>query len=426
MFKRAIIYLRKNKLKTLMLFSLMLVCNISISFLMLSYDSAKQYFENGLKTENAQYTIYNEANQLTQEDKKLICSSKFVENCFNSYHESVKTEKELKPIEAKFEENNGMYQIETLRLLAEESFEVDLKNSVQKETYTKFDSYFTKEQIDSAQNVVIMSSELLESNNLNKGDIIKFNFSADSEVEPIEFEIVQTFTPTSGEDNENTDDASIEGNLSYIHSNVYVPTTTFKKIFEEQNEENASEFITTNYIIDSVFSEKAFIKDAQSILSSNGIDDQILYYSTFEDNKLYGIKDSIPIIFIFIVVISICISIVLIIIFSMIISNRKYEIGVLLSLGERKKNIILQFIIENCILMTSSITLSITFSILMFEPIKTYAGIFLYQINEVDLIINLKTIIIIFALNIILVVFAILVSTIKILKSNAKNILMGV
>lgn len=426
MFKRAIIYLKKNKLKTLMLFSLMLVCNISISFLMLSYDSAKQYFENGLKTENAQYTIYNDEIQFTEEDNDLMCSSKYVVNCFNTYNESVKTEKELKPIEAKFEENSGRYQIQTLRLLAEESYELDLKNSVQKETYTKFDSYFTKEQIESAQNVVIMSSELLETNNLNKGDIIKINFSADSEVEPIEFEIVQTFTPTAGEDNENTDEASIEGNLSYLHSNVYIPTTTFEKIFEEQTVENDNENTSTIFIIDSVFNEKAFIKDVKSILSSNGIDDQIDYYSTFEDNKLYQIKDAIPIIFIFIVVISICISIVLIVIFSMIIRNRKYEIGVLLSLGERKKNIILQFIIENCILMITSITLSITFSILMFEPIKSYAGIFLYQINDVDLIINLKTIIIIFALNIILVVFAILVSTIKILKSNAKKILMGV
>lgn len=203
---------------------------------------------------------------------------------------------------------------------------------------------------------VIISYELATVNNLNVGDKITIK---DSKEESHEFEIIGIYQ------NSQTDSFNNNYNL------IYINTSSGSKLLSEEDYNDGNYSISKAvFYLDDPENADSFKEEANKIVTD--LEDRNLKLDI--DNASYeqmvssieGVRDFSNIVLIIVVIASIIV-ISLMVINSL--KDRNYEIGVLLSLGERKKKIIGQFIVELLIIASVSFLVSIISSLMISQKL---------------------------------------------------------
>ena len=189
---------------------------------------------------------------------------------------------------------------------------------------------------EDSENAVIISSELAEKNSLNVGDKIKLKTTADSPVE-LEFTIIGIYKNT-------TED--------YNYNNIFTNITGAKKFYTAEQLESLG-VQNVKYYLTSASSKDAFLSAAIAAnpeLETNNLKLDIndeAYQTMVGPIENVG---SFATIVLWIVIIAAVVIITLIVVIN--IKDRRYEMGVLMSLGAKRTNILGQILVELVIVGT--------------------------------------------------------------------------
>jgi putative ABC transport system permease protein len=231
-------------------------------------------------------------------------------------------------------------------------------------------AFFTDEEIENGSNVIIINKSLADLNDLSVGDEITIeqvtmtrNEEEQEETVSVTYKIVGIY--------ESSESADLSGKNFMVSMNMaenamYVPYTSILKMQESGLSEEEVDVLQQNgyviesvtFIIDDPDNSDAFIDEVE-----NMDDIDLTYRSLSIDNEAYqkmvGNIESVASTAKILVVVVVVSSVFIIMLLSMLtIKDRKYEIGVLLSLGESKIKILLQLILEVLIIGVISFTLA--------------------------------------------------------------------
>ena len=202
---------------------------------------------------------------------------------------------------------------------------------------------------------VIISYELANSNNLSINDKIKVKDSSGNEHELTIIGIYQ-----------NTDSRGFNN-----YNKIYINTSTGEKFLSEDDYNNGNYKVSSAiFYLDNPENSDKFISKAKKLITD--LDDRYLKLDIDKESyeqmvsSLEGVSKFSNTILIVVVLASIVV-ISLMVINSL--KDRNYEIGVLLSLGEKKKKIVGQFIIELILIATIAFVLSIGSSSLISQKL---------------------------------------------------------
>ena len=287
---------------------------------------------------------------------------------------------------------------------------------------------------------VIISYELANSNNLSINDKIKVKDSSGNEHELTIIGIYQ-----------NTDSRGFNN-----YNKIYINTSTGEKFLSEDDYNNGNYKVSSAifYLANPENSDK-FISKAKKLITD--LDDRYLKLDIDKESyeqmvsSLEGVSKFSNTILIVVVLASIVV-ISLMVINSL--KDRNYEIGVLLSLGEKKKKIVGQFIIELILIATIAFVLSIGSSSLIsqkladtvlesqnkvenkmndsrqggrgndFSPFNMNKGKSNVKvIDEIDVNVNKEDIGLLFIVGYGIIFISMIVPSIKIINSDPKDIL---
>lgn len=327
----------------------------------------------------------------------------------------------------------------------------NMNNSLQIEAINTFklqDDYVNKtieftegEAFDEDDNnTVIISYELANSNNLSINDKIKVKDSSENEHELTVIGIYQ-----------NTDSRGFNN-----YNKIYINTSTGEKFLSEDDYNNGNYKVSSAiFYLDNPENSDKFISKAKKLITD--LDDRYLKLDIDKESyeqmvsSLEGVSKFSNTILIVVVLASIVV-ISLMVINSL--KDRNYEIGVLLSLGEKKKKIVGQFIIELILIATIAFVLSIGSSSLIsqkladtvlesqdkvenkmndsrqggrgndFSPFNINKGKSNVKvIDEIDVNVNKEDIGLLFIVGYGIIFISMIVPSIKIINSDPKDIL---
>lgn len=327
----------------------------------------------------------------------------------------------------------------------------NMNNSLQIEAINTFklqDDYVNKtieltegEAFDEDDNdTVIISYELANSNNLSINDKIKVKDSSGNEHELTIIGIYQ-----------NTDSRGFNN-----YNKIYINTSTGEKFLLEDDYNNGNYKVSSAiFYLDNPENSDKFISKAKKLITD--LDDRYLKLDIDKESyeqmvsSLEGVSKFSNTILIVVVLASIVV-ISLMVINSL--KDRNYEIGVLLSLGEKKKKIVGQFIIELILIATIAFVLSIGSSSLIsqkladtvlesqnkvenkmndsrqggrgndFSPFNMNKGKSNVKvIDEIDVNVNKEDIGLLFIVGYGIIFISMIVPSIKIINSDPKDIL---
>ena len=327
----------------------------------------------------------------------------------------------------------------------------NMNNSLQIEAINTFklqDDYVNKtieltegEAYDEDDNdTVIISYELANSNNLSINDKIKVKDSSGNEHELTIIGIYQ-----------NTDSRGFNN-----YNKIYINTSTGEKLLSEDDYNNGNYKVSSAiFYLDNPENSDKFISKAKKLITD--LDDRYLKLDIDKESyeqmvsSLEGVSKFSNTILIVVVLASIVV-ISLMVINSL--KDRNYEIGVLLSLGEKKKKIVGQFIIELILIATIAFVLSIGSSSLIsqkladtvlesqdkvenkmndsrqggrgndFSPFNMNKGKSNVKvIDEIDVNVNKEDIGLLFIVGYGIIFISMIVPSIKIINSDPKDIL---
>lgn len=327
----------------------------------------------------------------------------------------------------------------------------NMNNSLQIEAINTFklqDDYVNKtieltegEAFDEDDNdTVIISYELANSNNLSINDKIKVKDSSGNEHELTIIGIYQ-----------NTDSRGFNN-----YNKIYINTSTGEKFLSEDGYNNGNYKVSSAiFYLDNPENSDKFISKAKKLITD--LDDRYLKLDIDKESyeqmvsSLEGVSKFSNTILIVVVLASIVV-ISLMVINSL--KDRNYEIGVLLSLGEKKKKIVGQFIIELILIATIAFVLSIGSSSLIsqkladtvlesqnkvenkmndsrqggrgndFSPFNMNKGKSNVKvIDEIDVNVNKEDIGLLFIVGYGIIFISMIVPSIKIINSDPKDIL---
>ena len=327
----------------------------------------------------------------------------------------------------------------------------NMNNSLQIEAINTFklqDDYVNKtieftegEAFDEDDNdTVIISYELANSNNLSINDKIKVKDSSGNEHELTIIGIYQ-----------NTDSRGFNN-----YNKIYINTSTGEKFLSEDDYNNGNYKVSSAiFYLDNPENSDKFISKAKKLITD--LDDRYLKLDIDKESyeqmvsSLEGVSKFSNTILIVVVLASIVV-ISLMVINSL--KDRNYEIGVLLSLGEKKKKIVGQFIIELILISTIAFVLSIGSSSLIsqkladtvlesqdkvenkmndsrqggrgndFSPFNVNKGKSNVKvIDEIDVNVNKEDIGLLFIVGYGIIFISMIVPSIKIINSDPKDIL---
>lgn len=327
----------------------------------------------------------------------------------------------------------------------------NMNNSLQIEAINTFklqDDYVNKtieftegETFDEDDNdTVIISYELANSNNLSINDKIKVKDSSGNEHELTIIGIYQ-----------NTDSRGFNN-----YNKIYINTSTGEKFLSEDDYNNGNyKVLSAIFYLDNPENSDKFISKAKKLITD--LDDRYLKLDIDKESyeqmvsSLEGVSKFSNTILIVVVLASIVV-ISLMVINSL--KDRNYEIGVLLSLGEKKKKIVGQFIIELILISTIAFVLSIGSSSLIsqkladtvlesqdkvenkmndsrqggrgndFSPFNMNKGKSNVKvIDEIDVNVNKEDIGLLFIVGYGIIFISMIVPSIKIINSDPKDIL---
>ncbi len=197
----------------------------------------------------------------------------------------------------------------------------------------------------SDDNKVIMSSLLASSNGLSVGDYI----TIENETETVELEIVGLYE---------SDDELVFGNRTNPTNNMYVSFND-ALLLNGQTSEDEFTINSATYYINDPLNVETFIEDVTDSVDS--INDGTFSLNA-NDEEYEAMLSPIENLGSFTNIILIVVVLGSVMILSLIITintrERKYEIGVLLSLGEEKLKVVSQYVLEVIMLAVLAITLS--------------------------------------------------------------------
>lgn len=187
---------------------------------------------------------------------------------------------------------------------------------------------------DSEANVIVISSDLAEENDLEVNDKIKFYDPEDTD-KVCEFEIIAIYEDTS-----TNDDNFMNMNVMNSQNQIYTTMTAIKSMIDENDSNNISAkfYLTSSDDIEK-FKEEVTEKGLSSYYTLNDNQDAILEtLKPVENISNFSMTFLVIILFI---------GIIILIVINMInIRDRKYEIGVLRAIGMNKLKVSLELILE--------------------------------------------------------------------------------
>ena len=197
------------------------------------------------------------------------------------------------------------------------------------------------------ENVAIIEETLAEENDLSVGDTIKVASSSDED-KTVKAEIIGIYKTTST----STDPMGMSFTSMNPYNQIYVPYTLANEIKGEDYEGTIDS--ATYYMADPADTE-AFIEDAEAM----GVIDLDTYKLDANDDLYQQMVEPINNVASFskniVYLVTIAGAIILGLIVMLGIRERKYEMGVLLAIGEKKGKLIGQFIVEILIIAVFAI-----------------------------------------------------------------------
>ena len=238
---------------------------------------------------------------------------------------------------------------------------------------------FTEEEIENGENVCIIHDRYAQyasngSNIIRVGDTITVSgiiLDDNGETiyyEPHEFKVIGTYSVAKGR-------TIISDGLSTGEHPIYIPEKEYQKIYESVSEvamkydSNYFEDINTRYSLSKALFKVDTIQDYRDFLNyldnyAEEFNNGYKFISTMDDiypaiSNVLSVSNTIN--YISMICLIICIVITIIIILFEIDAARK-DIGILLSMGESIKGVVLQFIIEMTLisLLSASISFVVT------------------------------------------------------------------
>ena len=258
----------------------------------------------------------------------------------------------------------------------------------------------------------LISKELADYNKLSVGDKIKM-YSLDSDAIS-EFEIVGIFDGTEGTSGNPLTVDEIPANCGYIDY-----ATMFELFKEELNGyQQLTIYVEDPVSVQNVYDKISALPELKGKTLKLSIDtDEYDVVST----PLESLQQLVNITIIIISVVSV---VILTLLLTIWIRGRKKEIGILLSVGKSKLNIILQIFTETIVVAVISFIASIPFSNLIAEK----AGAFLVSrvttgTANLDVQINAAYLLPLYLIGILLIAIAVIASSWTVVRSKPKDIL---
>ena len=258
----------------------------------------------------------------------------------------------------------------------------------------------------------MISKELADYNKLSVGDKIKM-YSLDSDAIS-EFEIVGIFDGTEGTSGNPLTVDEIPANCGYIDY-----ATMFELFKKELNGyQQLTIYVEDPVSIQNVYDKISALPELKGKTLKLSIDtDEYDVVST----PLESLQQLVNITIIIISVVSV---VILTLLLTIWIRGRKKEIGILLSVGKSKLNIILQIFTETIVVAVISFIASIPFSNLIAEK----AGAFLVSrvttgTANLDVQINAAYLLPLYLIGILLIAVAVIASSWTVVRSKPKDIL---
>ena len=473
MFKRAWLSVKRKKTKSIILFLfLFIISNLVLSAISIknatteSMNLAKKSLGGevslSMNMEKLRNNFMDNKEELSIDDKKenmeKMHDKMDESNITKSDVDKLKNIKYVKDIKYTFSVDGKESSFQLYSNSTEENDENkdfpkrdNMNNSLQIEAINTFklqDDYVNKtieltegEAFDEDDNdTVIISYELANSNNLSINDKIKVKDSSGNEHELTIIGIYQ-----------NTDSRGFNN-----YNKIYINTSTGEKFLSEDDYNNGNYKVSSAiFYLDNPENSDKFISKAKKLITD--LDDRYLKLDIDKESyeqmvsSLEGVSKFSNTILIVVVLASIVV-ISLMVINSL--KDRNYEIGVLLSLGEKKKKIVGQFIIELILIATIAFVLSIGSSSLIsqkladtvlesqnkvenkmndsrqggrgndFNPFNMNKGKSNVKvIDEIDVNVNKEDIGLLFIVGYGIIFISMIVPSIKIINSDPKDIL---
>lgn len=258
----------------------------------------------------------------------------------------------------------------------------------------------------------LISKELADYNKLSVGDKIKM-YSLDSDAIS-EFEIVGIFDGTEGTSGNALTVDEIPANCGYIDY-----ATMFELFKKELNGyQQLTIYVEDPVSVQNVYDKITALPELKGKTLKLSIDtDEYDVVSTPLESMQQLVNTTI-------IIISVVSVVILTLLLTIWIRGRKKEIGILLSIGKRKVNIILQIFTETIAVAVISFVASIPFSNLIAEK----AGAFLVSrvttgTANLDVQINAAYLLPLYLIGILLIAVAVIASSWTVVRSKPKDIL---
>lgn len=265
----------------------------------------------------------------------------------------------------------------------------DTKPEIEEDGYAKgvytFD--YDKDAFKSDPNSVILNDEIMELNNLEVGDKITLDLNSEysneaplDELKAVELTIVGSYTITPTQkmiDDANADakkyDYEPDPYLDQNKGTIYMPQAAgikLDKLYTENLGQTNNDVLLSNgtYSLRSLKDLKPFTTKAEELIGAP-ID---VRFDLGEDesgkaDSLYKIEEIKSILKYFMAFGIVLVVVMLTIIITLFIRGRKKEIGIMVALGETRKNIYFQLVLEQVLIMITATILAypICFGILM-------------------------------------------------------------
>ncbi|OJG69011.1 hypothetical protein RV09_GL000410 [Enterococcus moraviensis] len=393
--KRALCSVTRKKGKSLILFAVIFVLGNVIAGSIAIQQSTQNVEKSVKKQLGAMATVQldyeNNQEEFAKEDLKIDqlkvdLMKKIGESPYVKYYDynavSYSQTKDLKSASMDSEESGGMMEGFTLKGSNYHKI-VDVEEKNIKVVDGKV---FTQEDIDNGKNVGLISSKVAEENGLSVGDQMVmdtrgYDYTESGEEKElfkidVPIQIIGIFEPTTVEmkDKESKKEEDQDMNQQFMSlqqlNTVYLPNKTVLEInkdYEDKlkkvapdsqfvTEEDQEEYYTPIYVLKSPDDVEAFKQETQPLLPK-------LYTvkaSTDQYEQIGGSMKKMSQISGYVVMIAVIATLLIIsLVVLLFMRDRKHELGIYLSLGDKRSHVMGQIIIEMLIISGIALILSL-------------------------------------------------------------------
>ena len=268
---------------------------------------------------------------------------------------------------------------------------------------------------DDMANGIIISKELAEWNGLKIGDTLTGIYYPENNTPAVDMEIVGIFDVVADKEDQFNmyDDSSYYEYSSFVFCSMEAAEGLIKGWGEDGDGISEAYF----YVADAAQLDQV-IKEVQDISSINWNNYKITSNDEVYQNISSALSDTNTLVTTLIVVITVVSMVLIILILSMSIRSRKREIGILLAVGIEKQAVLLQQILETCLVAAVAFPLAYLAS----REMAGIAGALFGKAAE-NVIVTPEHFLMVIAVGAVLLTAAVLVSCIPVLRMKPKAIL---